>query len=229
MISNYIKSGIVELFDYRGKPHPQLKAYNDCYQKYNKIYKWLIFYDVDEFIYLKDFNNLKTFLNDDRFKKCYRIKLNWIHHTDNNLLYYDNRTVKERFPERESRARGIKKGKIASGIKSILWGGLKININCVHNLFGNIPGCNGFGKYIPNFGISVKESDFEYYYIDHYATKSTEEFIQKLKRTDAYNENDINLKKIDVYFIINKITKEKLDLIERETKYNMSKYREQIK
>ena len=145
------------------------------------------------------------------------------------MLYYDNRTVKERFPERESKARGRKNGKITSGIKSILRGGIKICINCVHNLFRNIPGCNGFGKYIPNFGIAVKESDFEYYYIDHYATKSTEEFIKKLKKTDAYHQNVINLKKIEVYFAINKITKEKLDLFERKTKYNLSQYRQQIK
>ena len=27
--------------------------------------------------------------------------LNWNIHTDNNLIHYDNRTLKERFPEKE--------------------------------------------------------------------------------------------------------------------------------
>lgn len=53
--------------------------------------------------------NIKEFLQINRFKNCERIQLNWIFHTDNNQLFYDNRTLKERFLEREKKARGIKK------------------------------------------------------------------------------------------------------------------------
>ena len=57
-INNYIKKGFVELINFRGISTAQLRAYNDCYKK-NKInYDWLIFFDADEFIYLKDFNNI---------------------------------------------------------------------------------------------------------------------------------------------------------------------------
>ena len=42
--------------------------------------------------------------------KCQRIQLNWIFHTDNNLLYYENRPLKIRFPEKEKKARGVEVG-----------------------------------------------------------------------------------------------------------------------
>lgn len=49
---------------------------NDCYLNYNKKYDWLIFYEFDEYLFLKDFKNVKAFLNDLRFNKCKKIQLN---------------------------------------------------------------------------------------------------------------------------------------------------------
>ena len=46
VINDYIKSGLVELIDYKEIEQPQLRAYNDCYKRYNNLYDWLIFYDV---------------------------------------------------------------------------------------------------------------------------------------------------------------------------------------
>ena len=74
VIMDFIKNGFVELIDYKGIPQPQLLAYNDCYRRYNKFYDWLIFFDIDEFIYLKDFKSFKLFLNDKRFKSCNRVQ-----------------------------------------------------------------------------------------------------------------------------------------------------------
>ena len=72
VIDDFIKSGFVELIDYKEVPQPQIKSYNDCYRRYNKLYDWLIFFDIDEFIFLKDFTSFKSFLNDKRFDKCNR-------------------------------------------------------------------------------------------------------------------------------------------------------------
>ena len=106
VIDDYIRSGFVELLDFKGIPQPQIKAYNDCYRRFNNQYDWLIFFDVDEFIYLKDFTSFKSFLNDKRFDECIRVEINWIFYTDNNKLYYENKPVNERFTEKELRARG---------------------------------------------------------------------------------------------------------------------------
>ena len=229
-IKDYIESGFVQLIDYKGIPQPQLLAYNDCYRRYNKIYDWLIFFDVDEYIYLKDFKSFKLFLNDKRFEKCNRVQLNIIFHTDNNQLYYKNKTLKERFTEREPIARGKIKGG-SKVIKSVIRGNIKnIKITCPHILYKNTKSCDGFGKRKQvYYGIRTKESDFEYYYIDHYYCKSTEEFINnKLLKTDAFHKIDNNMDKINFYFKYNKVTKEKIDMIEKKTKYNLTKYRSKI-
>ena len=42
---------------------------------------------MDEFIYLKNFDNIKNYLNQQIFKKCESIQLNMFFHNDNDLLY----------------------------------------------------------------------------------------------------------------------------------------------
>ena len=229
ILDDYIKSGFVELIDYKEIKNPQLKSYNDCYKRYNKFFDWLIFFDIDEYIYLKDFTSLKSFLNDKRFDKCNRVQLNWIFYTDNNLLYYEDKPLRERFTEREPKAKGKKKGG-TQGIKSIIRGNItEIEITNPHTLSKYTRSCDGFGNRKKIENIITTESDFEFYYINHYYCKSTEEFINnKLKKTDVFHKNDINLEKIKVYFGYNKVTKEKIDFIERETKYNLTVYRTRI-
>ena len=134
VIKDYIDNDYVEIVNWRGRKKQILNIMNDCYLKNNMNYDWLIFYEFDEFIFLKDFTSLKTYLNDDRFSHCKKIYLNWIFHTDNNFLYYDNRSLLIRFPEREDKARGKKTGGLST-IKSIIRGGLKkIKISCIHRL-----------------------------------------------------------------------------------------------
>ena len=156
--------------------------------------------------------------------------INWIFYTDNNQLYYQNKPVKERFTEKEPIARGKKKGGI-QGIKSVIRGNIKnIEITCPHILYKRTHSCDGFGKRKTIHYIITLESDFEYYYIDHYACKSTEEFINnKLLKADVFHKFDNNMDKIEWYFKYNKVTKEKIDMIERKTKYILTNYRSRIK
>jgi hypothetical protein len=104
-IDNYIKDNFVEIINFRGKKRPQLDIMNDCFIKNFENYEWLIFFDIDEYIHLKDYKSIKNFLNNDKFKNCQKIQLNWVYHTDNNILYYENRPLKERFPEIEDNAK----------------------------------------------------------------------------------------------------------------------------
>ena len=225
VINDYIKRVFVELIDYRGYLQPQTKAYIDCYERHKKENDWLIFYDLDEYIHLKDIKSVKTFLNDEKFEKCEKVQLNWVFHTDNNQLYYEDKPLRERFPEADADFR-TKVRTERREIKSAIRGNLTdIDMFCPHVLSKKLKSCNGFGKKEPPV-FDADHTDYEYYYIEHYACKSTEEFINnKLKRTDAYYKKDINMEKIQLYFSYNKITKEKLELIENRTKYNLSEYR----
>ena len=98
IIKDFIDKGFVKIFNWRGKKRTGYTIRNDCYLRNKKKFDWLIFYDIDEYIHLKNYTNIKTFLNEQKFKKCLKINLNWVMHTDNNLIYYDNRSLHERFP-----------------------------------------------------------------------------------------------------------------------------------
>lgn len=230
VINEYIESGFVEILNWRGKKKQIFNIMNDCYNNNNKKYDWLIFYEFDEYIFLKNYTSIKSYLNDIRFSKCKKIYLNWIFHTDNNLLKYDNRSLFERFPEREKKARN-KKGGGVSSIKSIIRGKLKnLRVDCIHRLSLKLKGCNGYGNKTKLIGIETNNSDFENYYIDHFYCKSTEEFIEKVNKGCALFDNDIGYKldRIRTYFSYNRITLKKIELIERKTGFNLSEYKEKI-
>ena len=75
VLKDYIENGIVEIVDIRGQEAPQFEAMEDCRKKNFKKYDWLLFYDMDEFIFLRNFSNIKDFLKQKHFNKCQRIQL----------------------------------------------------------------------------------------------------------------------------------------------------------
>ena len=224
VINDYIVNGFVQLVNYRGKIHILMEMMNDCYKKQYHNFNWLIFFEIDEYIYLNKFKSIKHFFKNPKFQKCERIQFNWIFHTDNNLLYYDPRPLKERFNEREKKARNNSIGNW-NGIKSILRGHIpNIKINCVHTLNHKLKSCDPFGNPKKIDGIITKNADFKYYYIDHYYSKSTEEFINKINKGDALFV-DNRMERIRTYFAYNQITKQKIDLMEKKTGLNLSQIR----
>lgn len=207
IISEYTKINFVNLMNFRGQYRKQYKIYQDCYNNNYKKYDWLIFYDIDEYINLKNFKNIKDYLNQKKFNKCNSIYLNWIIHTDNNLIYYDNRTLCKRFPKI------IYDNSYCYG-KTIIRGNLKgINIKSCHLLDKGIQRCNGFGKIYKYSKIRCNKSEYnDYYYIDHYMFKSTEEFMNKINRGDclAHNNMGVKMYKISLYLRFNEIKKGKM-------------------
>lgn len=220
IIIEYINQGFVEIKNWRGIKSPQMKIYNDCYINNYYKYDWLIFNDIDEYLYLKNYNNIKNFLNKPKFSKCENIQLNWLLYTDNNLIHYHNESLMKRFDEPFKSKAKINKH---SNGKSILRGHINnINITNFHCISDNLKTCDGFGiqrKFL--------KGDYKYYYFKHYYCKSTEEFIKKLKKGDVYLMKNKN--KIKFYFSYNKITSEKLNYIEKETGENLTYYKNLIK
>ena len=223
IINDFINNKYVKIINYRGLARSQLKILNDCYKNnYNK-YNWLLFYDIDEFLYLRNYKNIKYFLIEKKFKKYILIHLNLIYHTDNNLLYYENKSLSERFPEKRYKNLFI--------AKTILRGHIPgIKITSAHWINYKIVGCNGYGKKIKLKNYKYIKPDFRNYYINHYAFKSTEEFINKINRGSCYYgiNNKTKLHKINVYFCYNKITLKKINFIEQKTKLNLDRFRKKI-
>ena len=228
VINDYISKGFVEILDWRGRLLEIASIMKDCYNRNYKNYNWLIFYELDEFIHLSNYNNIKSYLNEPKFEKCQIIHLNLVCHTDSNKLYYEDKPLSERFPEI------VPKTKFAGKnleIKSIVKGNISKGIfKHVHLFNGHLRCCNGYGNKSNYFmGHFTSDPDYTKYYIDHYYCKSTEEFINKLNRGDAFSTTTkYYLLRVEKYFNQSELTKEKVDMIEKGTGLNLLKFRNQL-
>ena len=98
VLDDYIKKGIVEI-EYINNIH--IPHHDFCEYTFKAIKlrcKWILVFDMDEYLEFFDKKmTLKSYLDDPMFDKCDAIRIHWIIYNDNNLIYYDNRTLKERF------------------------------------------------------------------------------------------------------------------------------------
>ena len=119
-------------------------------------------------------------------------------------------------------------------VKSILRGHIpNIVINSAHRLNRKIKlkRCNGFGNPEVFKGIHTHNSDFRFYYIDHYYSKSLEEFVEKINKGDGLHGQNGSFKylRVSSYFKRSKLTLEKLNFIENRTKLNLTEYKIRLK
>ena len=224
----------MEVIDWRGIKgnSTYYRIMDSCYQEHHDEYDWLIFYELDEFLYLKKYQNIKSFLIEDKFKNCTAIQLNWVHMSDNNHLFYENKSLNERFPKRGKNVVKGKRNKLCF-VKSMIRGHLKnIDITNNHVLSEKVKPCDGFGKKGTVKRITNANPDYEYNYIKHYYSKSVEEFIQKINRGDLLkgNKQEVIEFAIEKFFYINEITPSKIQYIQKKLgkKYNLTKYIDQI-
>ena len=231
VISEYVDNNFVEIINWRGVKGTSTyyRIMDSCYQTHHDEYDWLIFYELDEFIYLNNYQNIKFFLSNKIFDKCESIQLNWVHMSDNNYLLYENKSLNERFPEIGKNVVKNKKN-IICFVKTIVRGHLK-NINITHNhlLNGKLKSCNGFGEKGLNKNRFLSTNpDYEFNFIRHYYTKSAQEFIEKLNRGDLLRGNNKRVIDWAIYkfFYINKITLKKIEYIQKHlgNKYKLEQY-----
>lgn len=95
VLAKQIKSGLVEVVNYRDIDAAQHPAYNDCYAKHRLEYQWIMFVDFDEQLVLPKGVKIKKWLNQFAGAQC--VLVNWQVMTDNNLVTDDGRKCSERF------------------------------------------------------------------------------------------------------------------------------------
>ena len=216
IVKEGIKNGYITVIDFKiRKGNFQATAYSDCYDKYNILYDWISFFDVDEYLMLKPKGvTIQEFMDSPRYKKCELVKFNWKIYTDNDQLDYIDQPLIERFPNEskytmENRhVKSIARGKL--DLKKIR------NNGSPHSVFSEVKACS----------ISGKETDWKYYiyppdhqfgWLNHYITKSIREFFEKKFKT----KGKVNTKAISertkmylfhYFFSVNHKTKEKVDL-----------------
>ena len=221
ILKNEIKNNFIEIVNYRGFKTPQKKSIIDCYHKNNKKYDWIAFYDIDEFLYINNYNDINKFLSLPKFQKCQSILINWKYYGDNNKVYYEPKPLRVRFvkPFYFVDKALIKRKKLYYyAAKTIVRGGLNLSWGLMPHYIKSTINCRPDGKIERNY---FSRPQYSIAYLKHYITKSTEEFINRLNRGDVrFNATAkyIKYRIFNYYFIFNKITKEKLNLFKQRLK-----------
>ena len=230
VLKEYKIKKYIEIIDIRNFESAQIPAYNYCYQKYKNNFDWILFLDFDEFLSIQNEQNINQFIYNEKFKKCQSIVFNRKIYDDNDLYKYDNRTLIQRF-NRVSLLNHC-------SIKTMVRGGIN-NLIIPNTHFSGINiqyFCNSEGQRIyPNsfFKLNCKVRNNSAF-IKHFFTKTAEEFCNKMKRGDAhFNKMNPNLKyiissKIRSFFIINKITEKKLQIMEKCLNISLYKFRSKL-
>lgn len=177
VLQDYIGEGRVEIVDYRGRELAQIPAYNDCYRRYGNLYEWIAFLDFDEFLVTD--RPLHEFLSEFRDAEC--LLVNWRVMTDSGLVRYDGRPLRERFTTPladDVLMRG--KHRYNDHVKSIVRGGLRreevFGGQMPHVPKGPIRCCTAAHRFVD--GKPFQTCDHSRARIDHYTTKTIEEWLQ---------------------------------------------------
>ena len=227
LLNNTIYQNFIDIINYRGIKNAQKTAYSDCYNNNKNKYDWIAFFDIDEFLYLKGFQNINKFLSLSKFKKCSSILINWRYYGDNDFIYYEPKPLKIRFAKPfifdENKTVNIY---FLAAAKSIIKGRLNITWTHFPHFLNSSKICSPNGSIINN---PLSSPNYKNAFIKHYTTKSTEEYLIKLFKGKVSSPYYLNKEAIiywinKYYFLFNKITKQKLLFIKRVTKLDVSKY-----
>lgn len=211
------KYDYVTVLDARGRDKLNLLGkQKGCYQRtYNKIkndYDWIGIFDIDEFLYIP--KNIDDFLQEECWNDTAIIHFNWRYYGDNDLVFYDDRPVQERFPipcpddvkyalrPRENGwVKSLIRGKL-NNMTILVHSAVHPTLKCRHSN-GSI--CNGWAEYI-------NQIDFSNGYIKHYGTKTLEEYIERKCKNRNNACDDLFIKastRLDWFFNVNKHSPEK--------------------
>lgn len=208
ILKDYIDKGIVTLFNYQGVDNVQIKCYDQIYKEFKDKNEWFLFIDVDEFIEIPETNNdIKKFLSLPKFNKYNNILINWVVYDDNELLYYEDKPVQERFTRVY-----VPKDSFHT-YKSFVRGGLDIrpSIHIMHGkeirsctVDGNAPALNGCT-------CVMYDHFYKIAYLKHYMYKSAEEFLFRTiyKQNTEIKRSGLRRFNVNAFFNVNRKTKEK--------------------
>lgn len=212
VLQPYIDEGYVEIIPCRDQQHVQCMMYAAVYRKYAKTFRWMAFFDFDEFMDTRGVEIHELMKNYEAFD-C--VLFNWMNFGDNGLLRDDGRPLKERFTEplpfdNMAQYRGIPDN---NHIKCVLRGGLE-QICFFEN--PHIPSspkiecCDSTGKKVPQKALIP--FDFSVAYLRHYCTKTCEEWFTNKWQKGTGNKESIEAfrsKYVGRFFCYNERTPEK--------------------
>ena len=227
VVKDYIDNGTVDYIDIIGQFYEYAEYYDIMYQKYKNKCEWVTFFDFDEYLVLYSEKGkkigLKEFLSNTKFDKCEAIEFNWLLYGDNDLVYYDNRTSIKRFTKPDY------KNSYNRFVKSMIRGGLNKTAffpkQSIHKPDMNISTCSPDGEIPTLFSYDcLSPPNFKYGYLMHFNTRTAEEYVGKITRGYAGNRYEPFDQRINLFFIHNKFTQEKLKVFEKLLNQTFSRY-----
>lgn len=212
VIGDYIDEGFVILKDARGFYRYQIESYNVCYNQYKNEYKWIAYFDIDEFLWIdKKYNNdVKKFLAEPCFNQYNCVRVCWENYDDNGIIKVENDNYSiTRFTHPIT---GTHQSK--AFVKTVFD---NIENESPHIMSKKIVfrACNALGRRCRN-GIDIGVgTTLERAKLKHYRLKTIDEYVRfKMIRMWPTNFCDGGKKALNVdYFFANgnKRTQEKLD------------------
>lgn len=219
IIPNELLNEKVEIINFCNLSICQLKAYQNCYDKYNKEYDWMIFIDCDEYLYMEGFVNIKDFLKQEKFNDYGLIHINWMNYGDCNNVIYENKPLKERFHTPILPLNWKKKLTVCENdhVKSIVRGGSRnvVWIGTPHTPHSVLKCCNANGESCSSYSPFLP-FDYSSAHFKHYSTKTIEEWVNiKIKRgfPDGNKDYFKKVNPIKEFFKSNEITDEKINYL----------------
>ena len=228
VLQDYVNKNIVEIIDNRGKKVSITEFYEYILKYVRYKCKWLLYYDFDEHLEFVDGNmTIKNYLSNHVFDKCDVVKIHWLMYYDNDLVRYDNRSLKERF--KNSTLKTFENNFHKSIVRvrkyqDYMWtentGPHQPNESLVNM-------CDSKGKLanVPH-GI-LGHPNYKYCYLKHYSMKTAEEYALKLVRGEPketkYTLKELN-DKLERFFKYNKFSNEKLLLFEKKLNMTFPQY-----
>ena len=217
-LKEYVDEGFVEIIDIHDRKDLQCKAYEHCYKNHGNEYAWIGFLDFDEYLRWNGKKKIESMFQ-QYTGDC--VLVNWRLFTDNGLVHYDDRPLKERFTEVMPIDKHVKYDFPENNhVKCFIRGGLgevhfgknphspmkSDNIRCV-NTENQPVYC---GAFVSPFTHKVMR-------LDHYWTKTAEEWItNKLTRGfpsgSTYMDNFIKAQE-RYFFNVNERTPEKEQIL----------------
>ena len=197
-IIDYILNNKVTVLDVRTPKITQMAFYNDVYNNYCNDYDWVLFLDIDEFLFLEKDNDIHDYLSRDIFNEFNSIKIHWMIMDDNNMLTNNGDPVVERFthpakpipmfwmdPNNNEKKFDLEMNMFVKGlnrtkIKNVYWDNAPQLIPA--NECSELRVCNNRGNKIDDKYIDdtiIREIDYTLAHIKHYRTKTIEEYISK--------------------------------------------------
>lgn len=200
IIDSY-NGGYITLIDWP-KDYAQMEAYEDCYNQYREETNWLAFWDIDEFVCPFYDTDIKDFVK--RYEGYPALMVYWMLFGTNGLMKPDaNKLVIEQFTCSHEHLDGTGKIILSTNKNYSPTHIYHHHIFCRYRLMGfvlKIPMITEHYKFVffPQIYKAPKRNTIQ---LNHYWSKSYEEFSDKIAKGDvARKENEEIRKRIQFFY-----------------------------